>query len=54
MVKYIEENLSLKGDSLKPFVPVLFTKERPSENYIQLLPGIDGTDGFFVARFVKE
>lgn len=54
MVKYIEENLSLRGDSLKPFVPVLFTKERPSENYVQLLPGIDGTDGFFVARFIKE
>lgn len=54
MVKFIEENLPLKGDSLKPFLPELFSVNREKDYAIQLLPNIDGTDGFFVARFIRE
>ena len=54
MVKYIKENLSFKEDSLKPFVPFLFEKPRKSDSHIQLRPDVDGTDGFFVARFIKS
>ena len=54
MVKFITENLPFKEDSLKSFVPFLFDKTRKSECHIQLRPDTDGTDGFFVARFVKS
>lgn len=54
MVKFILENLPFEADSLKPYVPALFSVERECENAIQLLPHVDGTDGFFVARFIKK
>ena len=54
MVKFITENLPFKEDSLKPFVPFLFDKPRKNECHIQLRPDIDGTDGFFVTRFIKS
>ena len=54
MVKFITENLPFKEDSLKPYVPFLFDKATKSESFIQLRPDVYGTDGFFVARFVRE
>lgn len=54
MVKYILENLPFKGDSLKPFIPKLFKIERPLDYAVQMLPNVDGTDGFFVSRFVRK
>ena len=54
MVKFITENLPFKEDSLKPYVPFLFTGERKADTHIQLRPDADGTDGFFVARFIRE
>ena len=54
VVKYILNNLPFSGDSLKPFVPVCFEKERESEFYVQLLPDKDDCDGFFISRFIKH
>lgn len=54
MVKYILNNLPFDGDSLKEAIPVLYKKPRESENYVQLLPNVDNTDGFFIARFVRR
>ena len=54
MAKFITDNLPFKEDSLKPFVPFLFDIPRQSESHIQLRPDVDGTDGFFVARFIKS
>ena len=54
MVKFILNNLPFRGDSLKPFLPAAFEKERESESYLQLIPAEEGTDGFFIARFVKD
>jgi len=54
MVKFITENLPFEGDSLKPYVPEMFKIERNCDYAVQLLPNVDGTDGFFVARFVKK
>lgn len=54
MVKFIEENLPFKGDSLKPIVPNLFKVERKCDYAVSLLPHIDNTDGFFIARFIKN
>lgn len=53
MVKFIEENLPLKGDSIKPYVPSLFMTDRPCEYAVQILPSTEGCDGFFVSRFIK-
>lgn len=54
MVKYILNNLPFEGDSIKALVPSLYTTERESENYVQLLPNVDETDGFFIARFIRR
>ena len=54
MVKFIEENLPFKGDSLRPIVPGLFKVDRKCDYAVSLLPHIDNTDGFFIARFVKN
>lgn len=54
MVKYILNNLPFEGDSIKPYVPVLFANERENEYSIQILPSVEGCDGFFVARFKRN
>jgi len=54
MVRFILDNLPFEEDSLKPFLPKLFETERKSDSYIQFLPNVEGTDGFFVARFIKK
>lgn len=58
-VRWIEENLGLKPESLLDSVPKKFvvdetTKKTAEKGYIQLLPGVHGTDGFFISKFVKE
>lgn len=53
-VKYFLNNYPFKGDSIKPILPMLFERERPEDYYVALRPDKDGTDGFFVARFVKD
>lgn len=54
MVKFILENLPFEAESLKPYLPKMFEGEREAENYIQLRPDKDGTDGFFIARFRRK
>lgn len=54
MVKFILDNLPFEGDSLKPYLPKVFEVERQNEYSVQLLPNVDETDGFFVARFIKK
>lgn len=58
-VKWIVENLGLKQESLEGVIPERFvadeiSKETVGKGYIQLLPGVHGTDGFFISRFRKE
>ncbi len=55
MAAWIRQDLGLKPDPLVPYLP----KDMPGiagehKNMLQLLPHIHGTDGFFLARFVKE
>lgn len=49
---FIEKELGLAPDPLAPFLPEGIPKLEG--NMIQLLPHIHGTDGFFIARFVKK
>ena len=62
MVSFMEEELGLKAESLEEVLPECFiqslldTSERESlsRGWLQLLPGIHETDGFFFARMKCE
>ena len=41
-------------ESLVPYLPPVFRTESAQEGYVQLLPGIHGTDGFFMARLIRD
>lgn len=54
MAAWIEESLGLCPDSLTSLLPAGIPGiSGEKENRLQLLPHIHGTDGFFLARFVK-
>ncbi len=51
---FIQEELGLRPDSLLPYMPDLpRVKDSVQGNMLQLLPHVHGTDGFFIARFIK-
>ena len=41
-------------ESLDPFLPAQLHCESSALGYLQLLPGVHGTDGFFMARFRRK
>ncbi len=53
-VRWIEENLALRLDSLNPYIPKILHNKMTARGMLPILPGIHKGDGFFVARFVKE
>ena len=52
-VRFIEENFPLKLVDISTYVPEGFGRDTAKDGYIQMLPGIDGTDGFFISRFER-
>ena len=52
-VRFIEENYPLKLVDISTYVPEGFCNDTAKDGYIQMLPGIDGTDGFFISRFER-
>lgn len=52
-MRYIEENYPLKPVDISKYVPVGFCRGTAKEGYLQMLPGIDGSDGFFISRFER-
>ena len=50
---WIEKELGLKPESLDPYLPFSLTNSQTKEGRLQILPGIQMMDGFFVARFIK-
>ena len=52
-VRFIEENYPLKLVDISTYVPEGFCANTAKDGYIQMLPGIDGTDGFFISRFER-
>ena len=50
---WIEENLGLVPESLDPYLPRELISSQTARGRIQVLPGIQSMDGFFVARFRK-
>lgn len=53
MVKWIEEQLPFKRESLAPYLPEEL-QEEGKEGMLQLLPGIHKSDGFFLAKLRKK
>lgn len=52
---FIRDTLGLRPDNLAPFLPeVLLHTPSVTDGYLTLMPGAYRTDGFFLARFVKE
>ena len=53
-VRWIEENTPLQPVSVEECLPKDLRGRSGKEGYLQLLPGIDGCDGFFVAKFTRK
>lgn len=56
--EWIQKELGLVPEGLEGVIPERFlvderSRETAGKGYLQLLPGVHGTDGFFVARFRK-
>ena len=54
MVEWIQKEFPLKPDSILPFLPKEIKEKTAEEGYLQLLPDVHHTDGFFIARFKRE
>ena len=53
IAEFIEKELGMLPDPLGPYLPEELMKGRPDSHQLQLLPHVHGTDGFYLARFVK-
>lgn len=52
-VRWFTEHHDFRLESLDPFLPPSLINETTGEGYLQLLPGIHDTDGFFIARLKR-
>lgn len=50
---WLEEHLGLRRDSIDKFLPAALRNRMTEQGMLQMLPGVQKTDGFFVARFIK-
>ena len=50
MVKFITENFPFETESLDPYLPKCLQSEQTKQGMLQLWPGENQTDGFFMAR----
>lgn len=53
-VKWFIDNFDFEMDSLKPYVSTNIKSDTVEKGYLQLLPGVHNTDGFFIARMKKK
>ncbi len=52
-VRWFTENYPYRLDSLDPYLPEELHSDSTAEGWLQLLPGVSKTDGFFLARLVR-
>ena len=52
-MRWIEKELGFTLENLDPFLPKKLHNDTTNKGYLQMLPGIHKTDGFFLARFRK-
>lgn len=53
-VQWFLENYPFEADDLNPYLCEELRRESTGKGYLQLLPGVDRCDGFFIARFRKK
>lgn len=53
MVKWFTGQYGFETESIAKYLPEQLRKETAEEGYLQLLPGVDKSDGFFMARLKK-
>lgn len=53
-VKWINENLPLKSVSIEEDLPPVLKNITGNEGYLQILPYMADTDGFFISAFIKK
>ena len=51
--EFLKENCGMLPESLEPYLSEKLNTETAKDGYLQLIPGVHNTDGFFVARFKK-
>ena len=51
--EFIKKECGLQPESLEPFLSKELWTDSTKDGYLQLIPGVHKTDGFFVARFRK-
>lgn len=54
MVSYMTENYPFETESLNSYLPEALWSETTEKGYLQLLPGIHESDGFFMARLKRK
>jgi 16S rRNA (cytosine967-C5)-methyltransferase len=53
-LKYFLENFPFRLESIDPYLPEQLHTRTSAGGYLQLLPGIHETDGFFLARLKRN
>lgn len=53
-MEWLKSEFALSPMDISEFLPKAFHEEETKSGYIQLLPGIDGTDGFFICKLKKQ
>ena len=53
-MNWFASNYPFRLDSLDPYLPRELRCLTTAEGYLQMLPGIYDSDGFFIARFKKD
>ena len=53
-VRWIEENTPLRAISIEEKLPEALRGRTGEKGYLQLIPGVDACDGFFISKFVLE
>lgn len=54
MMEWIAKEYSFILESLNPFLPEMLHSKSTNKGYLQLLPGVHQTDGFFMARLRRK
>ena len=52
-IEWFVKNYPYELESLNPYLPKKLTGETTEKGYLQLLPGVHKTDGFFIARLKR-
>ena len=54
MVSYITEKYPLETESLNEYLPRELWSETTEKGFLQMLPGVQESDGFFIARLKRK